>query len=100
MSGTVIVGAGTPTQYFLECLPEFRTKYRVYYGVKSGVEISQPEEEAGHIIIDTIFTQRVDERYHKERKPTYDENSCHYRQGFCSLFVHAWLHVKYVSSPF
>ena len=86
MSGTVVWGTCTPTQYFLECLPKLRAEYRVDYRIKGGIKISQPEEEAEHIIIDTIFTKGVDKRYHKKWKPAYYESSCHYCQRFGRLF--------------
>jgi len=54
--------------HFGESQSELGTKNGVYDRVQGGVEVTQPQEEAGHVLVDhTSLTQGHDQSHDEER---------------------------------
>ena len=87
MPRTVIRVAGSTTQDLFKGLSELRAEDCVDDGIEGGVEVSEPEEEAEDMVIDTVVTDGTDKSQNKEREPTNNEGSGDDSQRFrCLLF--------------
>jgi len=60
--------------HFGESQPELGTENGVDDRVQGGVEVAQPQEEAGHVLVDhTPLAQGHDQGHDEEWQPTHDE---------------------------
>lgn len=69
-----------------ERLPELRAEYRIYDGVQRWVEVAEPQEQGGQIIVDGARLARYRHHHHDEkRQPAHDERAGDNRQRFGRL---------------
>ena len=75
MSGPIVLLVGPSTEQLLEGLPELWAEDGVDDRVQRGVEVSQPQEEAEHPVVDTVVAQRRHQRRHEEGQPAQDKGA-------------------------
>lgn len=62
--------------HFRERQPEFGTEHGVDNWVQGGIEVTQPQEETGHVLVDeATVAQGHDQGHNEERQPAYHERS-------------------------
>lgn len=67
---------GRAANHFRERQPEFGAEHGVYDRVQGGVEVAQPQEEAGHVLVDDAAgAQGHDQGHDEERQPAHDERA-------------------------
>lgn len=62
--------------HFRERQPELGAEHGVYDRVEGGVEVAEPQEEAGHVLVDDAArAQGHDQGHDEERQPAHDERA-------------------------
>lgn len=70
------MNCGFTAEESLECLPEFRAENRVDDGVERGVEVTEPEEDAQHSLVENPIREDGHEEGADEKgEPANDESS-------------------------
>jgi len=60
--------------HFGECQPELGTENGVDDRVQGGIEVTQPQEEAGNVLVDhATLAQGHDQSHDEERQPAHDK---------------------------